>query len=145
MIEREPLFALLTAHGFRPYTENGMRSTFPGDRDIAPTLIVFNAPITGGTSMVITAPSNTTTAFAVSSPAEIIEMLKNVQYSQPEIICALETTLRTVKALKPNDRSELDRRYAILLTDLEKVVAYCAHYITRQDAAGDTGFPGGEP
>ena len=34
-----------------------------------------------------------------------------------------------LKEDKPNDRSELDRRYAIVLTELEKAFAYYDQYI----------------
>lgn len=45
---------------------------------------------------------------------------------------ALEKLLDLMAQLrndKPNDRSDLDRQYAVILTDLEKVEAYYYHYI----------------
>lgn len=30
---------------------------------------------------------------------------------------------------KPNDRSERDRHYAVALTDIEKLIAYCSLYL----------------
>ena len=42
-----------------------------------------------------------------------------------EIVCqALSDALSTLKNSKPNDRSERDRRYAVLITEMEKVLAY---------------------
>lgn len=40
----------------------------------------------------------------------------------------MQETLNSLKLHKPNDRSELDRRYAVMITDMEKVIAYCAVY-----------------
>jgi hypothetical protein len=37
--------------------------------------------------------------------------------------------IELIKFAKPNDRSDLDRRYAILLTELEKVYAYFMTYV----------------
>jgi hypothetical protein len=41
----------------------------------------------------------------------------------------LESALESLQSEKPNDRSEVDRRYAIIITDLEKVLAYYKTYI----------------
>lgn len=40
----------------------------------------------------------------------------------------MQETLNSLKLHKPNDRSELDRRFAVMITDMEKVIAYCAVY-----------------
>ncbi len=45
------------------------------------------------------------------------------------ILISLESSLRMIKRNRPNDRSELDRRYAILITDFEKAIAYFKTYI----------------
>jgi len=45
------------------------------------------------------------------------------------ILISLESSLRMLKCNRPNDRSEIDRRYAILITDFEKVIAYFKTYI----------------
>ena len=37
---------------------------------------------------------------------------------------ALKAALELLKAGKPNDRSEKDRRYAVAITELEKTLAY---------------------
>lgn len=42
---------------------------------------------------------------------------------------ALKGVLATLRAAKPEDRSELDRRYAVTITELEKVFAYFNTYI----------------
>ena len=41
----------------------------------------------------------------------------------------LYDVLEEVRAKKPNDRSEVDRRYAILITELEKLVAYSEYWL----------------
>lgn len=45
------------------------------------------------------------------------------------VLISLESTLRMLKRNRPNDRSEVDRRYAIVITDFEKVIAYFKTYI----------------
>jgi hypothetical protein len=44
----------------------------------------------------------------------------------------LEMALETLKAEKPNDRSELDRRHAIVITEIEKVIAYYDQFIAKR-------------
>ncbi len=41
----------------------------------------------------------------------------------------MERCLAEIKADRPNDRSEIDRRYAVTITDFEKVMAYFKTYI----------------
>jgi len=41
----------------------------------------------------------------------------------------MERCLAEIKGDRPNDRSEIDRRYAITITDFEKVMAYFKTYI----------------
>lgn len=41
-----------------------------------------------------------------------------------QILSLLEMALGGMKAAKPNDRSEKDRHYAVVRTELEKVIAY---------------------
>jgi len=38
----------------------------------------------------------------------------------------------SLKDMKPDDRSELDRRFAICMTELEKLIAYFEWYIATQ-------------
>lgn len=45
----------------------------------------------------------------------------------------LENALNAFKTEKPNDRSDLDRRYAVVITEIEKVFAYAYAYIESQD------------
>jgi hypothetical protein len=42
-------------------------------------------------------------------------------------------SIQTLKDAKPNDRTELDRRFAIVITDLEKIQAYFLIYIANKD------------
>ncbi len=49
--------------------------------------------------------------------------------SREGILISLESSLHMIKRNRPNDRSEIDRRYAILITDFEKAIAYFKTYI----------------
>lgn len=44
--------------------------------------------------------------------------------SEEHILRKIEELIRLMRNLKPNDRSEIDRIYAVTLTDLEKITAY---------------------
>jgi hypothetical protein len=46
-----------------------------------------------------------------------------------DIVRELERLLFWVKECKPNDGSDIDRRYAIFITELEKVYAYFVTYV----------------
>lgn len=48
-----------------------------------------------------------------------------------KVLEALKLTYEAVKAAKPNDRSDVDRAYAVTLTDLEKVIAYFQVYAVK--------------
>lgn len=48
---------------------------------------------------------------------------------------SLETSLKILRQSKPDDRSELARRYAVTITELEKVYAYFDTYVIRGDGA----------
>jgi hypothetical protein len=45
----------------------------------------------------------------------------------------LREALGEIQATKPGDRSEIDRRYAIVITMIEKAIAYFGYYIMRED------------
>lgn len=49
--------------------------------------------------------------------------------NDPTIVEIFEQLFNALKAEKPNDRSEVDRSYAILLTELEKAYSYFIFYI----------------
>lgn len=56
---------------------------------------------------------------------------------------SLGDTLRALRECKPNDRSERDRRYAVTITEMEKVLGYFHTWViaTREatiDAASDS-------
>jgi U3 small nucleolar ribonucleoprotein component len=44
--------------------------------------------------------------------------------SEEHIQRKIEELIRLMRNLKPNDRSEIDRIYAVTLTDLEKIAVY---------------------
>jgi hypothetical protein len=47
-----------------------------------------------------------------------------------ETLNGLEASLRFLRSAKPDERGELTRRYAVAITELEKVVAYFKVYVT---------------
>ncbi len=51
-----------------------------------------------------------------------------------EVLKKLWEALDALKANKPNDRSELDRRYAVAITDQERVIAWFAAFIVAGDS-----------
>lgn len=57
------------------------------------------------------------------------------------VLISLESTLRMIKRNRPNDRSEIDRRYAIVVTDFEKVMAYFKTYILDEYMLSGTSRP----
>lgn len=44
----------------------------------------------------------------------------------------LKEVTEFMREVKPNDRSEIDRRYAIVITMLEKTVAFFDYFINRE-------------
>lgn len=46
-------------------------------------------------------------------------------------LALLKAALAQLQAAKPNDRSEVDRRYAVTITEQEKVIAYYDTFINR--------------
>ena len=60
---------------------------------------------------------------------ERLQQENNIPDEVAEIDMAFADLEIRVKNAKPNDRSELDRYYAILLTELEKASAYFGIYI----------------
>ena len=56
----------------------------------------------------------------------------HIKKQQEAILISLESSLRTIRHNRPNDRSELDRRWAIAITDFEKVIAYFKTYIVEE-------------
>lgn len=46
-----------------------------------------------------------------------------------EVLAGLRTALSNLRIAKPKDGSDLDRRYAIMITDQEKIIAYYEHFV----------------
>lgn len=46
-----------------------------------------------------------------------------------DVLTVLRCLVAQLKSAKPNDRSELDRNYAICITDSEKLLAYFEKFI----------------
>ena len=61
-------------------------------------------------------------------------MESNSTLTKEDVLSAFKTLLSTLRAVKPEDRSGLDRRYAVTITELEKVFAYYYTYIYTQEA-----------
>ena len=57
------------------------------------------------------------------------EIVQPGDSADAQILSMLEMALGRLNDAKPNDRSERDRHYAVLRTELEKVIAYCDHWI----------------
>lgn len=51
-------------------------------------------------------------------------MGRHMENAEQHILEKIEALMRLIRNLKPDDRSNLDRIYAVALTDLEKVSAY---------------------
>jgi len=47
------------------------------------------------------------------------------------VMSKLQEALETLRSAKPDDRSEIARRYAVTITEMEKVIAYYATFIKR--------------
>lgn len=64
---------------------------------------------------------------------KLIERERKIAYAQKELDEAalekLEDALAYLRNAKPNERSELARRYAVSITDLEKIFAYFRIYV----------------
>lgn len=60
----------------------------------------------------------------------------NENYSvEKRAASAIKQAIDELIAAKPNDRSEKDRRYAITITEIEKVLAYYQYWIGRDASA----------
>lgn len=57
------------------------------------------------------------------------------------VLTSMELCLSVIKRDRPNDRSELDRRYAVTITDFEKVMAYFKTYIVDEYMLGGASQP----
>lgn len=51
--------------------------------------------------------------------------------SEHDVIEKLQDALNALRKAKPDDRSEVARRYAVTITEMEKVIAYYSTYIER--------------
>jgi len=49
--------------------------------------------------------------------------------NESEQLQLLEKALESLRNAKPEDRSEISRRYAVTITEMEKVVAYFKVYV----------------
>lgn len=48
----------------------------------------------------------------------------------------MNDTLNSLRIHKPNDRGELDRRFAVTITEMEKVAAYFKTYVLDAEPPG---------
>jgi hypothetical protein len=56
-----------------------------------------------------------------------------VIYTRKGVRKKLFEALEALKDSKPNDRSKDDRRFAITITEMEKVIAYYSYYLACDD------------
>lgn len=52
-----------------------------------------------------------------------------METTQMKAFCLLKEAVDAIREAKPDNRSEIDRRYAIVITMLEKAVAFFDYYI----------------
>lgn len=58
-----------------------------------------------------------------------------ISVKPPQVL--MQETLNSLRLHKPNDRSELDRRFAVTITEMEKVAAYFKTYVIDAGSPGD--------
>lgn len=63
-----------------------------------------------------------------------MESNSTITLTKEDVLSSFKTTLSTLRAVKPENRTGLDRRYAVTITELEKVFAYFYTYIYSQEA-----------
>jgi hypothetical protein len=91
----------------------------------------------------LTRPSQETALMTVPHSNEYLESLqkhnpvKEVRTTTFEIGQMIINIIDLLKNKKPNDRSELDRNYAVIITDAEKLFAYFRTYIQDKTAIED--------
>jgi len=59
------------------------------------------------------------------------EIKQTMDESMHIVMSKLQEALETLRSAKPDDRSEIARRYAVTITEMEKVIAYYATFIKR--------------
>lgn len=59
---------------------------------------------------------------------ERIAVLKQEQTNK-DVLKSMHATLRVLRYAKPTDRNELARRYAVAITEYEKLLAYFKVYV----------------
>lgn len=69
-------------------------------------------------------------------------MTETIKTTEPEMIpheisYALAHVLSILDTLKPNDRSRLDRHYAVVINDVEHVIAYVDRWIVFGESSHD--------
>ena len=64
---------------------------------------------------------------------ETFNSVKVQSIKNDEALNGLEASLHFLRSAKPDERSELTRRYAVTITEFEKVIAYFKVYV-RGDA-----------
>jgi len=59
------------------------------------------------------------------------EIKQTMDESMHIVMSKLQEALETLRSAKPDDRSEIARRYAVTITEMEKVIAYYATFIEK--------------
>jgi len=60
-----------------------------------------------------------------------------MEYEAPEYYKKLVDALQALRDAKPQDRSELARAFAVVITDMEKVVACASVYLVNYNPSVD--------
>lgn len=66
----------------------------------------------------------------IQKDEKIFNRIKVQSEKNDEALNGLEASLHFLRSAKPDERSELTRRHAVTITELEKVVAYFKVYVT---------------
>ena len=66
----------------------------------------------------------------IKGDEKTFDSIKAQSAKNNEVLNGLEASLHFLRSAKPDERSELTRRYAVTITEFEKVVAYFRVYVT---------------
>jgi hypothetical protein len=109
-----------------------------GDFDILPTIPGFIRVQQSDTPEVYTIwydPSITTEdnlILCLDKTARSKQKEKKMISKEEELLLKMEELLKALKEAKPDERSELARRYAVTITECEKVFAFFDTYVVRK-------------
>ena len=68
----------------------------------------------------------------IEGDEKIFNSIKAQSAKNNEVLNGLEASLRFLRSAKPDERSELARRYAVAITEYEKSLAFFKFYVVDQ-------------